>query len=266
MRKVIILLLFFTTSVCFAQESWQIAPMSFDFHVSPGDSINQSFSLLNQADSTMKYRVFLSDLVVEDDQIEITDVGETERSCMEWIFLSPENFSVTPMQSQNVRFTLAIPDSNLSGTYYGVIVVEPDEEPQIGFQTQNEQSSYTIYMNIRSYIWFYVTIDQNSENNGEIANVTAEYNSMNDSLKVKSVFKNIGNTRLKCNSYVDIRNELGETVKTIENKNFNCLPNKYKTIKFDNIIDLDKGDYSALVVVDFLGDFLVAGEAFFNVP
>ena len=70
---------------------------------------------------------------------------------------------------------------------------------------------------------------------------------------------------LKCSGTVEIRNDMGHTVTSFDLPLFNCFPDDKRVVKAIHPLSASPGEYSALVVVDFKGDYLVAGEAFFDI-
>ena len=65
---------------------------------------------------------------------------------------------------------------------------------------------------------------------------------------------------------MEIRDEMGEPIESFPLKSFTSLPGNEQILVTTRSVELEAGEYSALVVIDFNGDYLVAGETFFEIP
>jgi len=82
---------------------------------------------------------------------------------------------------------------------------------------------------------------------------------------IRSKILNTGNLILKCQGTIEIRDEMGEAHLVLPMKKFTSLAEDERVVFAKSAVDLQPGEYSAVVVIDFEGDYLVAGETFFEI-
>ena len=78
-------------------------------------------------------------------------------------------------------------------------------------------------------------------------------------------FRNLSDNILYTKGKIEIRDELGDAISKFKVDEFKVYPNDYKTISSFIPDSLYKGEYSAVVILDYSGKQLAAGEVIFNV-
>lgn len=253
-------------STLVAQRGWQVSPMVFNLNVDNGDTLTQFFTVNNKAEEAQDFMVYAKDWNFNTDgSIPEFEPGSLGRGSAGWVMVAPQNFTIKPKMSQTVRFTMVVPDTDLSGSYWSALFVETDDKPTLASKMENEGRSLSIFVKIRAKILINVTLSGDLTRDGEIANLEVELNSSQTSLALKSTFLNTGNMTLKCNGTVEIRDEMGEPIESFPLPSFTSLPGYERVAVTTHATDLEPGEYSAMVVIDFGGDYLVAGEAFFEI-
>jgi hypothetical protein len=111
-----------------------------------------------------------------------------------------------------------------------------------------------------------LTLNGNLRREGEITNVEVVLDSSLRALMIKTSFLNKGNMLLKCKGTVEIRNEMGDPIDSFPLQGFTSLPGDKRMVTSTHPIELETGEYSSLIIIDFNGDYLLAGETFFEIP
>jgi len=186
--------------------------------------------------------------------------GALERSGANWMMSSPESFSLRPQETKEVRVEVTVPEDNkLSGSYWSLLFVEEESTP-----TKAENGQTGINTIVRYGVKVFVALENTQIMNGAIANMsisTAE----NNELLFEITFENKGNVLLHPMGYLEIRNEEGETIKDLNIDRFSVLPEHSEISKMLTEKPKDVGQYTALAVLQFGADYLVAGELVFKV-
>jgi len=258
--------IFFINVTLFAQDNWRIAPMGIKLSAMEGDTLVRNFKIFNEADEIIQFTINLKDYRIDEAGGELEmDPGSHKRGCASWITISPQRVTVQPHSSENVRCTFLIPDSVKQGSHWGSIFVVPDKKPSLASRFKRGDRSYEIFMQIRAKVAIHCVVEGDLKKECEITHVDAVVDSLQENLTIRSKIQNTGNVILKCKGNIEIRDEMGETHLTLPIKRFTCLAEDERTIFTKTPIHLIAGEYSAVVVIDFEGDYLVAGETFFEI-
>lgn len=86
-----------------------------------------------------------------------------------------------------------------------------------------------------------------------------------DTLRVKAIFQNTGQAPLQLKGRVEIRDFTGKVFLQGEFGPFGSLPGRGRTVEVTIAGRLAPGDYVAVPIVDFGGDYLAGGQGVFHV-
>ncbi len=271
-RKIIVrctvstLLLFFPL-LAFAHIG--VTPLSCDIEVLPGQKSSvYSFEVIYEEespeDNPVKMSVFLADWDQDiDGNLKIAPAGTLPRSFASRIDFSPSDFLLNPGQGQKVNFTVNLPPEE-KGPHWAMFLVRSDK--YVTSEVDIEEKKKLV---VKASVFYGVKLRQidpsTARREGKV--VRAEVISSEESdpfLKVVAVFENTGTTFLKVGGRIEFRDEKGETVDTIQVQNFSVLPGAKRKIESNCKKELPLGEYIALVILDFGGDYLVAGQVNFK--
>ena len=168
-----------------------------------------------------------------------------------------------PDESKSVRFNLSVPPGK-TGTFWAMIFVEQTNKPTIKTEQKGRQQ-FNILSFQRVGVRIYQEVPDSKKGEGKITQVTVERNKKDDSIKVNLKIENNGDVLLRCKGNVEIRNERGETVDTVNMDEFNCYPRASRIVPAFSKVKLKPGQYTALAVIDYGAEYLVAGETLFKV-
>lgn len=261
-RKIIFLLgiLFFVALK--AEASFSVSPMAFYPEIPAGKSQTFSFQVRNRGEETINLKFYLADFWINSQGKELfLEPGKVSHSCSKWIKLAYEKLELAAGESRFVRFTISVPKRR-TGTYWGMIFVEQTSKPTLKtVEVKGRKFNITFLQRIG------IRIYQNNPGTGIVeGKISYVEVKEGESLKVKLKFQNTGNTLLKCKGRVEIRNENGETVETLDLGYFSVYPEGERDLEASINGKLKKGQYTALVIIDFgSAEYLVAGERIFNI-
>lgn len=270
LRKYIILVLLFIflLGVSFSSiASIQVSTLIIDLDISAGEGYKGSFQVINNGTKSENVRVYLGDWKRNPKRGEkvFFKAGRLPGSLARWIDYSPSEFELPAGTNQNVKFTITVP-KEAEGTQWAMFFVEGEPSP-IGSGEIKEGRVAAISTIIRWGIQIYQTDSKTAYKDGKITSVDIESsNPDKDDLIVKVTFQNTGNTRLRPTGRVEIRNEMGDTVNRIDIDYFPILPGDKSSLELTlPKKNLPVGKYIALAIIDFGGDYLVAGQRVFGI-
>lgn len=266
--KTIVIISFFLFIYCPRLQgvSWSVRPMGFNFNPSSGDTLTKVLTIQNSGNTEEELIIYIKDIQynTEGNGKEL-EPGNVDRGMAKWAKIYPEKIILKGGENKQVRFTIIVPEKIEPGSYWANMYAEAVNNPTLLSKSEVRGRKVSIFSNIRYQINLNATIPGNIIKTGEITNVEVIPNVTDTSLVVNTTFENTGDLILKCNGRIEIRDEMGETVETINLGKFRTYPECKRIIKKEIPSSLKLGEYSILVIIDFGGNHRVAGEAFFEI-
>lgn len=265
-KQSFIVCFFILFSSCLFGQDWKVSPMLYKLTVSRGDTLSKFINVYNESDQTKEFMIYNKEwYYTEDGKEPEMEPGTLPRGCGHWISIAPQRLSVEPRSSRSIRYTVTVPNNlDQPGSYWTALYVEPIA-PAFTSTRSGMGATFEIAFQIRAKIQIYLTLDGALKKEGEITNIEVVFDAVQKHVNVQSTFVNSGNMWLKCNGTVEIRNDMGQPVLSFELPPFNIFPDSRRVVNANHSLNASSGEYSALVVVDFKGEYLVAGEAFFDI-
>ncbi len=264
-KKISLVFIFFIIFIGTVFGTFTVAPMRIEFQVDKNNSGNSSITVNNTGEKPVSVKIYVKDFKREPNGIESErDIGSIPRSCSNWISVSPKTMDLEPGERKNVKITIIVPE-NVEGSYWSMIYVEQTSKP-IPKKREGLGYSFEVGVKARWAIRVIENIPGVYEKSAEITNVTVSDLEKDTLFILNTQIENFGKTIIKCNGWIEIRDEFGETIDKIEMNNFTVYPDGKRIIKTDIPTILKPGEYSALVVIDYEAEFLIAGEVFFEIP
>lgn len=264
MKRLISAILFFLCLLLSSSYVWariSVSPMKFELTIPQGGTRIFFVQVTNVGDKPSRVRIYQGDW---DEDLYNRDryfsPGALERSGANWIRFSPESFSLRAQETKEVRVEVTVPEDNkLSGSYWSLLFVEEELMP-----TKAENRQTGINTIVRYGVKVFVALENTQIMDGAITNMsisTAE----NNELLLEITFENKGNVLLHPTGYLEVRDEEGDTIRELNIDRFTILPEHSKTSKVLTQKPEQIGQYTALAVLQFGADYLVAGELVFKV-
>jgi len=257
-----------------AHAGFVVAPMELHFEVGAGASGALPLMISNKADAPLTVRMTLVDTRFGPDGAEENlEPGELERSCANWVVVEENVIDLGPMEIRRVPVTVTTPDG-ARGSYWSKMFVEEISSPQVSTTTRGDRT-YNIFMKQRVGVRIYEDVPGTAAPALVITNVAlAEPAAGTEDADpaapaVRIDVTNPGNSILRCMGHVEVRDSEGAIAEKIPMGSlgrFVIFPDGKRELAVRPTTPLGPGVYTALAIVDFGGDHLVAGDMLLEVP
>jgi len=235
--------------------SFVVIPSRIEFEGAPGRAYAETLTIRNTGDTAEDIHISLCDWTIDrEGNVQWLPPGELARTLCPWVSLSAWQFQLEPGESREVEVKLEVQEDPGPGSYWGMIVVSGNPLPLLP-----EEGQFTMRMHITYGVALYYTNTKSALRAGVISDVRASPGEDGDCI-VTFGFDNVGNAILRPHGYILIRDASGADVCRAEVDQFVVLPGKSTKIIKHIEGNLTRGCYLAIVVIDYGGENLVAGQ------
>jgi len=243
-----------------------VFPLGIDVELAPGQNHTGSFMIKNTGDTPQDVSVTLNDYArTVDGKNQFPPAGTLDRSLAPFTTVSPATFQLEAGKVQEVQFQLDLPQDQ-AGPHWMIVMVkesEPTVTTNVGVKGQKGGFAF------KANLVFGVRVRQSDPTSaltdGRVTRLQVTPPATERPLGVQLTFKNTGTTFLRPSGRVEIRDRTGQTVANLLIDSFRVLPGAKRTLDVSSTQALEPGKYIALGIIDFGGDFLVAGQAAFQI-
>jgi len=258
-----------------------------DVNLPPGGSFTGGFEVINNSDQAREFTVELKDYdrTIEGGLV-LLDPGTHPRSLAKFLTFTPAKFSLPPKQKQLITFKIEIPSSEKGPHWAALAVTSPapssekgphwaalavtSPAPSSGAQPpppagQQPSIPVTIGTAEQFIVKIRHTDPTNAVNRGRITSVQALLPERDKPLRILVEYENTGTTFQVAKTQLRIVNSKGEVVVQKKAEDMAMLPGGKQRLEIPVTEKLPSGTYLALVIIDFGGDFLVAGQVRFQI-
>jgi hypothetical protein len=225
--------------------------------------------IANKADAPLTVRMYLVDSRFDrDGKEENLEPATLERSCAPWVGLEENVIDLAPSETRRIAITMSVPPDS-RGSYWSKLFIEEISSPQVTSTVQGERT-YNIFMKQRVGVRIYQDVPGTTAPDLVVTNVVAA--APHDTDEEPSVFvevSNLGNSILRCMGEVELRDAHGAIAEKIPMGSlgrFVIFPDGARRLAVRPTEPLGPGTYTALAIIDFGGDHLVAGDALLEIP
>jgi hypothetical protein len=108
-----------------AQETqFAVTPVTFEFSANPGETVSNQIKVTNLTSATVQMETRVENISGTGDQGQVyLSQDETTFALSSWVATAPEQFSLSPHESQVVNFTIRVPQQAEPGGHYGTILI-----------------------------------------------------------------------------------------------------------------------------------------------
>ncbi len=246
-----------------------ISTLSVDVNLPPGGSFTGAFEVINSSDQPREFTVELKDY---DRNIEgglvLLNPGTHPRSLAKFLSFTPAQFALAPKQKQQITFKIEIPATERGPHWAAFAITSP--APSSGAQPppppgQQPSIPVTIGTAEQFVVKIRHTDPTNAVNRGRIVSVQALLPERDKPLRIVVEYENTGTTFQIAKTQLRIVNAKGEIVVQKRAEDMALLPGGKQRLEIPVTEKLPSGTYLALVIIDFGGDFLVAGQVRFQI-
>jgi hypothetical protein len=169
--------------------------------------------------------------------------GSHDRSCVEWIEYSNNEMMIPAEQEVSVVYSLKVPDKEMNGSFWGVIMVEELES----VDTSDKRKGIKVRSNVR----YAIQVIGNFSNNilKDLNYGTIGMDTIDNEEYLTINVDNTGNTLLKPVLILELYNDQGETVKRIELTMQKVYPGNCKKFQVP-LSGVPRGKFTGVLVAD----------------
>jgi P pilus assembly chaperone PapD len=231
-----------------------VSPAKMELSMTPGSTYNIPVTVQNGTTTPTHIQATLVDFgVTQSGDYKVERVGTRNNSLMRWASINPREFDLEPNTTQQVRLSLAIPNSaSLNGEYAGIAF----------FQTRpTRRAPNAVAFSVRIATKIYVTIPGTVKIDGAITKMSA--NGAHGPELYHVLFQNTGNTHVYVHGELDVRKD-GAMVERIP------VPGELLVERGgQRLIELTgnalpPGKYQAIATLDYGGKTMTGGEIVFE--
>lgn len=248
-----------------AGATFVVSPMELHLQATPGGNESATVTVRNTGHRPLILKLYPSDSRFgPDGGEEEVPLGTLERSCAPWLTLDAEVLELAPGEARAVELRFGIPEES-RGSYWTKLYIEEMSQPE-PMRREVARRRYQVFIKQRMGVRVFADLPGTARNEALVEKVSTRTEERGSSYAVRVA--NPGKTLLRCQGRVEIRDARGEAVETIKlgsNGEFLVFPGGARELTASGGGRLAPGTYTALAVVDFGGDHLVAGEEVFRI-
>ncbi len=147
------------------QRTYTLINPSISHNIGPGEKVEGSTKIINQASTPLTFKVGVQDYVVVDNQgtpnLLPPNTLSNKYSAASWIGVTPSQFTLQPGATQTVNYYIQLPFDARPGGHYAAIVYEPINEDT------TKQTGGSVNTQIGSL--FYITVKGPVKESGSVS-------------------------------------------------------------------------------------------------
>jgi hypothetical protein len=233
--------------------------------MSPGGGETATITLRNTGERSLLLKLYLADSNFGPDGAEQDlPLGTLERSCAPWLTLEGPLVELAAGGSRTVALRFAVP-SEARGSYWTKLYVEEMSQPE-PVKKEVEGRRYQVYIKQRMGVRVFADLPGTAEREAIVKKVTVTTGPKGRLITMRVV--NPGRMLLRCQGRIELRDARGmiaQVLKVGSNGEFLVFPGAERELSVQDAVPLSAGTYTALALVDYGGEQLVAGEELFKV-
>ena len=269
MKRILSIFLLVLIVVVLDSVALRVSPVEIDVTMASASEASFSLEVTNDEDEELSINVQLCDWLrdLAGNNLFCEDAVDVERSSIEWLSVTPTQFSLEPGASEEIRYTISTPSTEvdgdpLDGSYWTAMMIETAPA------SKGDEEASEIIVKRRFGIKVYTQITGTGTLRGQVGNL--ESYGLNP-LWVSYDFENLGSLNMKdVTGRIEVRNTGGETVETINIESFPILPgyvHRFSSFSAREAGDmLAPGNYVLLAILDYGGDNQVGAQAMLRIP
>lgn len=239
---------------------FNIDPPRNELVIKPGEQKNAFIKLNNtQSDQQMHVKVYYQDIAyLPDGSNDFLPPTSTPWSACSWFQIRPSEFDLLPREEKIVTVTVSVPREARGGGY-SIIFFET-------LVPAKEKTESSTRMNVRLGSFILVTVDGTEEYKAKLQNISVSRDEKDKHSVIQVTIQNEGNVLIRPQGTVKLLDKVGEEVKllTLNEARSGVFPGTSRAFMVKVEDNVPAGTYKAETVIDFGGDFLIAGEKNLN--
>lgn len=242
-----------------------VSPLGIDFDLLPGATYFGSFVVKNTGQDAQDITVTLNDYdTAVAGENRYYPAGSLPHSLAPFVTFSPATFRLEPGMVQEVSFKASLPEEVIGPHWMMFFVQESTPAASTTTEVEGQEGGFTFNVNVVFGVQVRQTDPSHGVADGRVRRVLVEALE-GGGLAIRLTFENTGTTFLLAKGRVEIRDRTGKTAATIPIEEFRALPGATRELTVLLEEPLPPGQYIALGIIDFGAQFLVAGQAGFEI-
>jgi hypothetical protein len=236
-----------------------MGPMTHEYDVKSGSVYEDELVVRNSGTEEMIIKLEIRDYFFSSDGTSnYMDPGSLDRSNASWIKLEKTRVSIAPDTSAKIKFSVTVPnDENLSGTYWSIVMIEPQSEIKVG-EGDQKAVNLTLHETIRYGVQIVTTVGASGRKQLEFTKTSLNSNE-DSTLALYVDLQNVGDRWLRPDVWVDLFKEDGTFVARFKGANKRLFPGT-SIREILALGSMKPGKYMALVVADDGEDYVVGAQ------
>ncbi|MFA5994620.1 MAG: hypothetical protein WC823_06715 [Parcubacteria group bacterium] len=217
------------------QGNFDMGPMSVSLTADPGDSFTEEIRVLNRSGKSKEYLVELEDFEGShqvDQPVSLQGNTSGRFSAKDWVKPEFTHFSLKHGERMTFNVDVAIPAGADIGDHYVSILISTPAEDNDGMSNKDEKKANVAVIS-RVGSLFFVRVNGETKESGELKSFSADrkwYEKL--PVNFSLAFENSGNVRLQPSGSIEIKNQFGTPMETIEIEPFNALRDSLRGMNF----------------------------------
>jgi len=241
-----------------------VSPSHLKFNVDLGKIATKEIKITNYTGKRQKFNIIYNDFDISlEGKSSFLEAGTSEYSLSELMSISPTFVEIDPGASAEISITVQLPfKEEFNKAAWGVILISQAEEKKV--LDPGNESGNTVAFGITPTFAFGVWVYQNPPN---VENMHVDITDFSFEKKAdleNALFlsaKNQGDGISFCQAYVELTNLSTGEQTMLGGKNYTILPGYERIFVFDVPVEMAKGKYSAVGVLDYKSEEeIVAAE------
>jgi hypothetical protein len=242
------------------------SPMELYLSDGPGARGAASILLTNTGDAPVTLKLYMGDsrMLPTGGEEEVA-LGSPRRSLSSWVRLDQQVLDLEAGQSRRVTVDLDVP-ADAEGSYWSKLYIEETSAPRSAAAEQ-EGRRYNVFMRQRLGVRIFEDVAGTGKLEAVVEHVGVQ-ESTTGRPSAQVTVSNPGSLIARCHGRIELHNERGEIVEELSlgtHGEFWVFPESRRVLTAQPTTPLAPGTYTALAVVDFGGEYLVAGDAVLTV-
>ncbi len=234
----------------FFAQGFEVAPVLVSFDAEPGTSQSKTLTLQNYFNQRRAFNLTIGDFTRNNKgEKQYHNAGKLgERSCADWITITPSYIEVNPNESVEVTVTMTVPTGQ-KNTRWAIVYVKAAKEQNSFNADKNFASGVVISPTIG--IQVYQSPKSNTKYSAQIKNLK-EITRIDEKQRIlEAEIYNTGDKNLDCKVFLLIANlSTAKEVKTPPIK-IPILPEGMQAVQLKLPDNLEKGKYSVAAILDY---------------
>lgn len=219
----------------------------FIYELEPGHHVTDGVEVFNSTQQSQTVSVYAVDSVLSSDgAFACAQEVEARKGVGSWITLDQNSVTLAPNSSQEVPFTVAVPDNAGVGEHDGCIAIQSAADT-------NSTSNGGVALSFRSAIRVAVTVPGQIKKQLALAGIALGGLQKDGTYRVAPTARNDGNVSLDTTVKVQLVSAIGTTVESAQGT-YPVLPHSEASWNFELKRPYWGGPYRALVTVSYNGN------------